>query len=213
MRGRLIMGRAIALTGLLLTGTVLGWVIAVGWPVVAADAISLEPRWRINQLQEGRSQFDLAQWNRTHEKLKQALNYTPENAMLHDYMASLYVIQGRAVWSDTAARRTAFLDARRHYELSLRLRPASGRTWAAMAGTLAALGAADDALFNACEKAIFYSPHDPAVHRQVLRLALSRWANAPDDLKTWVKTIYADPAKRRAYRMNELMKSFNQESL
>lgn len=209
MRTGLSITRTAGLAALLVTATMFSGAVAVGWPIVAADAISLEARWRINQLQEGRSKFDMAQWDRSHEKLKRALQYTPENAMLHDYMASLYLIRGKSVWADVAARSVYLQDAQRHYAISLKLRPVSGRTWAAMASTQAALGAADEDLFLACRNANTYSPHDPAVRSQILRVVLSRWAVAPDDLKQWAAAIYADAGQHRALRMTDMMKTFN----
>ena len=177
----------------------------LGWRLAAADWVSLEPRYQISRWQSGKVKPSPSEWARAQSRLVRAIQTTPGNPVLHDYLAALYVIRGRQEWANVAQRRADFLNAKQHQEISLALRPVNGRTWASLAVSMQALGQVGPVFFDACRRAIQYAPHDSAVQGVLLSVLLAHWASAPSDLRVWARGLYSDPITRRRLGLNQML--------
>jgi len=174
---------------LILVAAVTGWMLFVGWRLMAADWLATEPRFRIREWQERARPINDEDWARLQSQLASALQYTPANAVLHDYLAAFYAYRGQRQWEQTALRRLNFLQAEQHLRASLALRPDNARTWASVAAARYALQASDQEVFEAAQRALALAPHDPAVHRLVLSLIQARKNGAPAALNEWAQRI------------------------
>lgn len=183
------------------------WVVPFGVQLIRADWAFIEPRYQIAQWIKGRERFTLPQWARAYEQMRHALAVSPDNPVLHEYMAALLTLRGQSYWQSNVLRRAFFLDARQHQQTSLRLRPTNGRTWAGLALSQHALQADRATLVHAMERAIFYAPHDPTVQRQVASLVLARWHEVGPAQRNWLRALYADQRTRQRLQLDRLMKT------
>jgi tetratricopeptide (TPR) repeat protein len=174
---------------LILVAAVTGWMLVVGWRLMLADWLATEPRFRIREWQERARPIDDQDWARLQSQLARALDYTPANAVLHDYLAAFYAYQGQRQWEDLAVRRLNFTQALQHLQDSLALRPDNARAWASIAAARYALQASDRDVFEAAQKALALAPHDPAIHRLVVSLIVARKDGAPASLREWAERM------------------------
>jgi len=184
-----VQNKSLALSGLAAAAlAAFIWVAIMAWNMGRAELLLIEPRHQIAAWQRGHQKPAPGQWEAAHEKLKQALSFTPNNPTLHDYLAGLYALRGKERWSDAGQRRRYFLLARSHQEQSLGLRETNSRTWASLAASHLALDDAQEKIDQALRQAILHGPHDPATQRLVLSVLFSRWKPAPQDLRSWAKS-------------------------
>ena len=183
------------------------WVVPFGVQLIRTDWAFIEPRHQIAVWIQGREPFTLPQWSRAYGQMRHALAVSPENPVLHEHMAALLALRGQRHWQSHALRRAFFLDARRHQETSLRLRPTNGRTWAGLALSLHALQADRATLIHAIERAHRYAPHDPTVQRQLAALVLARWHEVGPAQRNWLRGLYADQGTRQRLQLDRLMRT------
>ncbi|MDZ4124022.1 MAG: hypothetical protein U1E02_07570, partial [Hydrogenophaga sp.] len=137
-----------------------------------------------------------------------AIEDSPKNPVLHDYMGALFALQGQRHWQSDVLRRAFFLDARRHQQISLQLRPTNGRTWGALAVSLHALQTDQATQAHAIDKAIFYAPHDPVVQRQMAALVMARWSELGPAQRNWLRGLHADERTRKRLQLDRLLKVY-----
>lgn len=191
-----------------LVATVCVWVCWWGARLAQADWLSMEPRYRIAQWAGQGQPWQMGQWAQMQRQLRQALQLTPDNPVLHDHLASLYALRGQSYWATQSLRRAYFLDARRHQVASLKLRAVNGRTWAALALSMHALSEPPAALFATLEKARQFAPSDPKVQRLVVSLVLAHWQKAPLDWRQWARGLYQQPDIRQRLRLQAMFQSY-----
>lgn len=180
-----------------------GWMFWTGQALLRADLLSAGARHQVQRWVDGKEAWTMPQWLRAQQGLVDALAVTPENPALHENLAALYVLRAHRSWRVSVLRRAAMIDARRHYEHALALRPVSGRTWAGLAWALMALEEPTAAIVDAVDQALHYAPHDVGVQRLMFQVVGHHWKEAPDHLKAWyhaLESVHAPPA-RLGHRM------------
>lgn len=191
-----------------LVAAVFVWVCVFGSRLAQAEWLSMEPRHRIAQWTQGGQPWQMKQWAQMQGQLRQALRITPDNPVLHDNLASLYALRGQAYWPTQSLRRAYFLDARRHQVASLQLRAVNGRTWAALALSMHALGEPQANLYGALANARKFSPSDPKVQRLVASLVLAHWGTAAPEWRQWTFGLYHQPDVRRRLGLEAMFKTY-----
>lgn len=186
---------------------VAAWMAWLGGRLFIADWMSMEPRYRISAWSSGAVPWSPIEWSRIHTKMRTALQMTPKNPVLHDYMGSLYALRGRIYWDNQVLRRAFYLDARRHQVTSLRLRSVNGRAWSSLAYSMYALDEPDEMLIYAVRQARRYAPHDPQVQKVLIGLLFSRWRSIPNDLQLWVQQMKDDPKVNNRMKIDQMAKS------
>lgn len=191
-----------------LTGLVLAWAGRFALELIRADLAFIEPRHQISQWIYGRETYTYAQWAKAYEKMRFAISVSPDNPVLHEYMASLLALRGQAYWKSDVLRNAFFLDARRHQQTSLKLRPTNGRTWAGLALSLHALNEDGWSLNNAISQSLVYAPHDSRVQRQIAAVVMARWNVVEPAHRNWVRAAYRDPKTRQRIQLDSLAKMY-----
>lgn len=184
------------------------WAGRLATELIRADLLFIEPRHQIAQWISGREKYTLAQWARAYGHMRKAIAISPGNPVLHEYMASLLALRGQSYWSSDALRKAFFLDARRHQQTSLKLRPTNGRTWAGLALSLHALGGESRELNLAVGNAILYAPHDPRVQKQIAAIVMARWSLVEPKHRNWLRSTYLDEKVRRRLQLDSLAKMY-----
>lgn len=201
-------GRTAAMAFFIAVAVLAGWVVATSYRFIAADWYSLEARSRIARAQElGAKPMSAQEWVRLQAAMKRAIEVTPGNAMLHDYMAALFVLRGQqAAKENPKSAALYFVQARHHLQISVELRPSGGRSWASLASARQALGEPVVNVLAAAQQAAYHSPVDPQVQRVVLPMVMANWNAASAELHGWAKRLYADEPTRKRIRMDEMAK-------
>lgn len=185
------------------------WIVQFSVQLIRADLTFIEPRYQITKWTAGGEEPSIQEWANIYVQMRHALSVSPEDPVLHDYMGALFSLRGQSYWRSNVLRRAFFLDARRHQQLSLQLRPTNGRTWGALALSLHALQADVAAQIYAIDKANFYAPHDPVVQRQVAAVVMARWADLGPTQRNWLRNLYTDPRTRERLQLDRLMKIYS----
>lgn len=192
----------------LAAAAVLAWTVRWSSELVRADLAFIEPRHLITQWVKGRETYSTSQWYAAYTSMRQAINISPGNPVLHEYMGSLLALRGQSYWYNEVLRKAHFGDARLHQLTSLRLRPGNGRTWAGLALSLHALGEDPRAVTRAIDRALFYSPQDTRVQLQMAALVLARWTLADPAQRNWVRGLYQDEKSRQRLQLKQLVKRY-----
>lgn len=179
----------------------LGWMLWTAQALLRADLLSAGARHQMQRWLEFEEPWSATQWLEVHRALSNAITVTPENPVLHESLGALLLLRAQRNWGVAEVRRALLVDAKRHYERSLALRPVSGRTWAGLAWTRMALGESSEDVFAAAERALHYSPNDMGVQRLVVQLVAQQCAAAPEELMVWYRTREADPVRRQRLLM------------
>lgn len=191
-----------------LVAAVFVWACVFGSRLAQAEWLSMEPRHRIAQWTQGGQPWQMKQWAQMQGQLRQALRITPDNPVLHDNLASLYALRGQSYWTTQSLRRAFFLDARRHQVTSLQLRAVNGRTWAALALSMHALGEPPANVYGALGNARKFSPSDPKVQRMVASLVLAHWGTASPEWRQWTLGLYQQPDVRMRLGLETMFKTY-----
>lgn len=191
-----------------LTGLLLAWAGRFALQLIRADLAFIEPRHQISQWIYGRETYTYAQWAKAYERMRFAISVSPENPVLHEYMASLLALRGQTYWKSDVLRNAFFLDARRHQQMSLKLRPTNGRTWAGLALSLHALDEDGWSLNNAISQSLVYAPHDARVQRQIAAVVMARWNSVEPAHRNWVRAAYQDERSRQRLQLDKLAKMY-----
>lgn len=184
------------------------WVLQFSTQLVRADWAFIEPRHQITVWVAGKEPYTIQQWSRAYARMRHAIEVSPQNPVLHDFMGALFALQGQRHWKSDVLRRAFFLDARRHQRISLQLRPTNGRTWGALAVSLHALQTDPATQAHAIDKAIFYAPHDPVVQRQMAALVMARWFELGPTQRNWLRGLHADQRTRKRLQLDRLLKVY-----
>ena len=156
--------------------------------LMAADWRSSETRHTLGKWSRGVLAHTPAEWEQARESLQAALALTPRDATLHEAMAQLYSVQGRALWTTGEAGSpevAAYEEAVRHQQMSLQLRPQYAMGWANLALVLYATNSPEDEVFEAWREAARLGPREDSVTQTLISIATEIWAIAPSDVQQW----------------------------
>lgn len=184
------------------------WAGRWGVELIRADLLFMEPRHQISQWVYGREQYTHADWARAYSRMRQAIELSPKNPVLHEYMGSLLSLRGQAYWKSDVLRNAFFLDARKHQRISVKLRPTNGRTWAGLALSLYALNIEGWELDHAIGQAVFYAPHDTRVEKQIAAIVMARWSVVEPRHRNWLRSAYRDENTRQRLQLDRLAKTY-----
>lgn len=132
-----------------------------------------------------------AQWEQARRTLVDAIALTPKDAILHDALAQLHSLSGRAIWTTGAPDSpevAAYREAMRHQQVSIQLRPTHAMAWANLALLQYATNDTLDALLTSWREAARLGSREDAVMDMLMYVATEIWPIAPDDLRQWVET-------------------------
>jgi len=182
--------RALNLMPLLVVLSLAAWVLCLSSSLIRADAASMQARFRLDSWLSGRGQWTIAEWLEARDALQEAVEITPANPMLHDYLGSLFALRGIQAWRSEALRKDYFAEAMAHQRVSLSLREHNAPAWAALSLSLYATGAQGEALWDAERRAIALGQSEPGVRRVLLDVIFPNWATQPQDLRDWATRCY-----------------------
>jgi tetratricopeptide (TPR) repeat protein len=158
--------------------------------VIAADWLSYSTINNMRKWALGESPYTTAQWEQARSDLLAAAALTPKDAILHDSLAELHALQGRALWTTGAPDSpevALYQQALSHQMVSLQLRPTHGMAWASVALYQYAINSDAESLFKPWREAIRLSPREEDVLRTLLDMAPSVWSIAPEDIRRWIR--------------------------
>jgi tetratricopeptide (TPR) repeat protein len=177
----------------LLAGTlcvVAACVVQQATVLMAADWTSSTTRHDLSKWATGETAHTPEQWEAARQALQEAIALTPRDATLHDALAQLYGVRGRALWTTGAPDSpevTAYREALSHQEASIRLRPTNAMAWANLALMQYAVNETPDVLFKSWREAARLGPREHEVTETLVSVATQIWPFAPDDIRQWVE--------------------------
>ena len=178
---------AATLPALALVGLMAAWTLWHGLAVLRADMVSAAARQNVNDWALDGQGWDRQTWKDTRQALLSALEITPDDPALHDYLAQLYITQGVVAWDIAEQREAFFAEALDHLLASLRLRPEDGRTWASVAQARYALGQPTGDIQQAWQQARKFAPREATVQQALASLVLGTWDQATPDMRGWLR--------------------------
>lgn len=181
--------------------------------LIRADLVTAVARDNVARWAGGQASWSPAEWERAQRALQRALAITPGDAVLHDNLAQLHVLQGLAQWTDLDARRQSFSEARRSQEASLALRPTSGVTWAGLAVSLYAVDESAERMQFAWRQAARYAPREASVELALFDLTFATWDDASDEMHDWVLRRWATLPPNRVEKVRKLAVAHGREQL
>jgi hypothetical protein len=170
-----------------------GKAACVGW----ADFVSLEARYRVDQVGRDGIRLNIGTWLRMRDQLEAALEWDGNNPVYHEYLAALYVMRAADGKEGQSASKTFYQLALEKYLRAAYLRPTSGYTHASIATVKFRLGEFDGDFSSALVLASAYGPWEPAVQYQVMDAGLRTWGGLAENARSVVRGNI-----RRAIQMN-----------
>lgn len=188
------------------------WAYREAFELIRVDVHSNWARQRVMDWYERGASYTEAEWQRADGDLRAAIAIAPDNAQLRVHLANLYMLRGLAEWDDDASRESHYAKALSNLTVSVRLRPMVGPVWADLANVYLGLNRVDDRYREAWSKALDYAPHDPAVLRSLLRLALATWSDGSSPrMQAWVREVYAGTTNEGRLAIDEIARPFGIE--
>ena len=158
--------------------------------LMTADWASSLARQDLVKWSADQAPYTPEQWEQARLALEQAVTLTPRDATLHDALAQLHGLQGRALWTSGAPDSpevAAYRRALQHQEQSIRLRPTHAMAWANLTLFQYAVNGTPDELFKSWREAARLGPREEAVENTLVYVASQVWPMAPDDVQQWVE--------------------------
>lgn len=180
---------------------VVAWAVPEGWRLFQGDVQALEARAMAMAWADGKP-WAVEDWNFAQDQLKRAVQITPDNPVLYDYLASLQVIRANAARAFPEQARAYYEEAARYQRQSLALRPGHGMAWAHMALIEHGLAPGSAQQWAAWERSRERAPYEPPAERMRADLVLADWATAPATAMAWLQAYDAKtwPAERKRLR-------------
>lgn len=174
------------------------WTAWQGGKIVLADLTSVAARDELQRWAYAPADAREPDWPQLQADLRTALQWTPDDAVLHDAMAQLHTAHALAIWNDEPQRLALYAEARRSQEASLALRPLGGVTWAGLAVSLFVTAQPVEQVHSAWRLALRHAPREAAVESALFELAFATWPDAAPDIRDWVATRWQSlPEGRR----------------
>jgi predicted Zn-dependent protease len=157
------------------------------WRLFDTNWLALQPR--LNMVKWGAEQapMDVREWVESRNRMQRALAVAPNNPMLHDLLASLYLLRARQSLPGTAFANNMYNEALLHQRASLALRPGHGWAWAGLAESLLALDAANPEGWQAWQRARQFAPHEMFVTTTLYFAAKRAGSQAPAHVQQWMR--------------------------
>lgn len=168
------------------------WVLSVAVPIIRSDWLSTQARQDVERWASGKRPWTMAQWEQARSDLETASAISPDDAVLHELIATLYMVRGNAEWGDgseTSPGVAHYRTAMQHQLKAIELRPRFPSTWANMALMHYAVASSTEETFKAWNTALQYGPNETEVKLVLLTVAKLAWPAAPDEVRTWVETV------------------------
>lgn len=170
----------------LAAAVLVAWAVPEAWRLFRGDVAALEARAMAMSWADGKP-WATEDWNFARDELLRAAQITPDNPVLHDYLASLYVIRAGALRAFPEQAGELYAQAAMHQRQSLALRPGHGMAWAHMALIEHGLSPGSAKQWEAWERSRQRAPYEPPAERMRADLVLADWASAPAETKAWLQ--------------------------
>ena len=185
--------RRLALLPVFIAVTVMTcWAVWQGSALMRADFASMAARQKVEQWARAGRGWTAPEWKSARSDLQAALQITPDDPVLHDALAQLYVTQGIVGWADPEQRAAYFEEALEHQQASLKLRPGDGSAWANLAVSLWVLKRPLPDMQSAWLQASRYAPREWPVQQALVDLALATWDQATPQMRLWVMRCWQE---------------------
>jgi tetratricopeptide (TPR) repeat protein len=176
---------------------VLGWVAWQASGVVQAEWAASLAREKITHWSStGERWANEAEWESTRVDLQDAIDATPDDAFLYDYMGSLWALRGLQHWSSERERKAAYGRALAWQMRSVALRPVNAQAWSNVAMYRYALQESPQSISQAWHEARRMGPNEMDVQITLTGLALAMSTEASPDMTAWVTQVYRQALPR-----------------
>lgn len=158
--------------------------------LMAADWSSSMARNELDKWATSKTPYTPAQRDQVRRALENAVALTPRDATLHDALAQLHSLEGRALWTTGAADSpevAAYQEAMRHQKASIAARPTHAMAWANLALFQYAVNDTPEALLTSWREAARLGPREAAVIETLVYIASQTWPLATDDMRSWIE--------------------------
>lgn len=202
----------------LLTATLLGfsgWSLWHGGRIALSDMEAISARWTVRAWGERPSMVHSPEaWVKNHEKLQNALQLTPDNAMLLEDLGYMYASKAQAMgWPkmgslEEAERQSLLTTAIGYYREATVLRPTFPYPWANMALAKHLKGTQDEEFWVAFDKSLQYGLYADGVQPVLAKLAFAQWTKlSPQRRELVTVSMNAAKGKTRLMLMGMIAKS------
>lgn len=178
-----------------------------GGRIALSDMESVSARWTVRVWGEGVGLVHSPEtWTKTHDKLQNALQLTPDNALLLEDLGYLYASKAQAMgWPkmdspEETERQALLATAIDHYRAATELRPTFPYPWAYMALAKHMKGTQDDEFWVAFDKSLQFGLYADGVQPVLAKLAFAQWTNLTPQRRELV-TVSINAAKGKTRRM------------
>jgi hypothetical protein len=170
------------------TGVAVG---VLGWAsnVLSASGSTARVQPQLTAWSSGRTPWSVEAWTEAEQRVLAAQKRVPGNAEWHGLLVQLYALQGLNAWTTgaTSSEEVAWLRmAMDQQQAMLRLRPGHAASWAELAMLQSAVGEPAEKWLPHWRKALALGPRELGVQQTLAHVAVSHWADLPDDLRTWL---------------------------
>lgn len=158
--------------------------------LMAADWSSSMVRNELDKWVIGTTPYTPTQRDQARRVLEHAVTLTPRDATLHDALAQLHSLEGRALWTTGAEGSpevAAYREAMRHQKTSIAARPTHAMAWANLALFQYAVNDPPAALLASWREAARLGPREAAVIETLVYVASQTWPLATDDMRSWIE--------------------------
>ena len=158
--------------------------------LMAADWSSSMTRNALDKWVRGTTPYTPAQWAQARRALEEAIARTPKDATLHEALAQLHSLEGRALWTTGAPDSpevAAYQEAMRHQKASIALRPTHAMAWANLALMQYAVNDTPEVLLTSWREAARLGPREAEVIETLVYVASQVWPLATDDMRSWIE--------------------------
>lgn len=176
------------------------------WRMFATDWLALQPRVNVFKWGAGKAPMTVRDWVQARNQTQQAIALNPGNPMLHDVLASLYLLRARQSPAGSAYAASLYTEAVAHQKASLALRPGHGWAWAGLAESLLALNPANPEGWQAWRNAQQQGPYELHISTTLYFAGKRAGTQAPPDVQQWLHHIEenASPRLRGLLGLNPL---------
>lgn len=175
--------------------------------LIRSDFASMASRYKIDAWMKGGA-WTVQEWVEARKSLEEAIRITPDSPMLHDYLGSLYALRGMQAWKSEALRKSLFSEAMIHQQISLRLRPMNGATWASLGLSQLAIGESPELTVKSLRQAWLHGRNELSIRPVLIELAFANWNLVDQEIQQWVKYRYQHENQNEKQRIELLAKRY-----
>lgn len=158
--------------------------------VFAASWSTASLREGLNDWSTEQQEWTPEQWDDAERTLKQAVELTPQDAVLFEQLGLLYAIRGRKEWTGGEPGSPEvgwYLKSAAAQQQAIDLRPLHPMAWANLAMSQSASGQPLETVFATWRRANQLGPLEPEVQETLALLVMRHWYEAPPDLIAWME--------------------------